>query len=223
MKRITKKSVTLLLSVFMLTLLLGMSASAKTYENKIIAAKNLYKKILLTACPKDDLVSFKISNKIGKLSVSKTKRNGWIALYLKPKKTGKTTVTLKFKDPETGETHTNKMKVTVYNYKNPFKSFKIGKKNYASKFKKRQTVEKVGPASGKLKIKLKKGWKIKSILHQDMSSTVLRSTKVKNKQFIDLTSKAYITIILKNKKYGIEECFSLLRFAAPRSKLADIL
>jgi len=58
-----------------------------------------------------------------------------------------------------------KIKVTVHKYVSPVKTFKIGKKDYASLFKKdgSPTRKLKGKVSGKLQIKAKKGWKIEYI------------------------------------------------------------
>ena len=102
---------------------------------------------------------------------------------------------LSYKVKKNGKTVTYKIKLCVY--KNPFKTLKVGNANYKSQFS-------VGDYStllkgkGKVKIKLKKGWKVKSIKVQGGGSNW---RKLKKGEQVDIEHKHSLRITLKNTKY----------------------
>ena len=86
----------------------------------------------------------------------------------------------------------------VKKYVNPVKSFKIGKKEYAKKFKKRELCNlSVKTLKGKLKIVPAKNWKIKKINLNYIKSGNMLTKKVKNGQKI---KGVEVWVTLKNKK-----------------------
>ena len=96
------------------------------------------------------------------------------------KKPGKTTLSYKWK----GKKH--KVRITVKKYHNPLKSLKIGSKQYKGKFDKYATnvfwtYESGGSADsylkGKIKVKPKKNWKVKSIKYLKWNSEGLGKVK----------------------------------------------
>ena len=75
---------------------------------------------------------------------------------------GTSTVTYDVK--ANGKTYHKKTIVTIKKYQNPFSLYKIGTKKYTGYFDEGQdTFVKSKKVKGKLKIKVKKGWKIKKI------------------------------------------------------------
>lgn len=111
-------------------------------------------------------VYFPVGTKLSKIKVSqksikvkKETRDGIPYLSIRAKKAvkGKVSLTAAYK----GKKQNYKIKVTAVKYRNPFKSFKIGKTDYAKKFKKEAvtfTLKK--GVSGKLSIKMNKGFKL---------------------------------------------------------------
>ena len=123
-------------------------------------------------------------------------------LYVILKKAGKTTIHLVATPVGSSEAKTYDINVKVEKYVNPLKTFKIGKKNYAKKFKKDDfwMVDKK-KVSGKLKLKAAKGWKIVSIQKQ-IDSDLMTVTKIKNNKKVTLKRGQSIYVNCKNKKSG---------------------
>ena len=91
---------------------------------------------------------------------------GWTSpelVRLQPKKPGKVTVTCKYKYK--GKVYTEKIKVSVYKYKNPVSSLKIDGKELRGKFSKKLTIKHgfKNLKKAKVVIKAADGWKIQSI------------------------------------------------------------
>jgi len=84
-----------------------------------------------------------------------------VYIGISPKNPGKSTITFNYKYG--GKTYKGKVKVTVLDYENPFKSIKIGSKNYSSRFRNQQRIEVDKALSGKLTINLKKGYTLQSL------------------------------------------------------------
>ena len=80
------------------------------------------------------------------------------AVAILPKKAGTTTITFKVK--YNGKTIKGKTKFIARKYSSPLKSFKVGSKNFTSKFKKTGHLQVDKALKGKLSIKLKSGYKI---------------------------------------------------------------
>ena len=101
---------------------------------------------------------------------------------------------------------TYKLKLCVMKYSNPFKTFKIGKKNYASHYKGNTFTELEKPVKGKLKLSVKKGWKISKIYHYYGYEG---KKKIRNNKKIELNTADSVEVILQNKKYGASTTFTL--------------
>ena len=131
------------------------------------------------------------------------------SLRVEPKKKGTAVVTFDVIKNDGSVVHYS-CTVKVYAYTNPFKSFKIGSKNYAAKYKK--TFIKLGSderfsaygvkqaVSGKLNVKLNKNWKIDG--NQKMSYSWLFSGKdpilQKNGKKVSLKKGDSLLFSLKN-------------------------
>lgn len=103
---------------------------------------------------------------------------------------------------------TNGNKTTyVYNYKvvkyrNPFKTIKVGKKNFKNKYNKTYIYLQPKAISGKLNIKVKKGYKIQKITRNaDFNQMIKKIKNGKKYNFNKLPES--IIIKVKDKKNGI--------------------
>ena len=137
-------------------------------------------------------------------------------LGLDLRKAGKATVT--FDALVSGKTYKYKSVVNVVKYENPFKTLKIGSKNYASKFKNGEVnnwaESSKGTLKGKLNIVPKKNWKIQSINYFERAvGQQGRWKKIKKGAKINLTAKRgnRVSIVMKNRKTGIEHRISINR------------
>lgn len=83
--------------------------------------------------------------------------------YISIKKPGKAVLTVRAE--KNGKYKTYKIKVTVKKYSNPLKKLKIGSKDLTKKFNKKNEYATMNkkPLEGKLRIKVKSGYKIKKI------------------------------------------------------------
>lgn len=125
------------------------------------------------------------------------------------KKAGTTKVS--FKLTVDGKSYNCSTTVKLVNYTNPFKSIKVGKKNYTSKFnikggqdKLNYNVIKNGVFKGKLQISLKSGWKLVK-MYKVKPVSGAKKTTVKNNTTINLGKKYILGIVVKNTKTGVYE------------------
>ena len=211
--------------VLLLSLLMGMSASAKTFtfkETELITKKG---KILdggktltvrLNSAGIFNASNARSSNK--KVLTVKLAAKG-AGMTVRLKKPGKATVSMKgiYGRYSTTKTVDIKYIYTVIRYVNPFKSLKIGDKQMASLFNNStsETAALTG-LSGPLEIRLRKGWKLKSVNYipdgtneddewgQDVSnhspvsftgaggeiSIILRNTKLKRSMYFSISDSA---------------------------------
>ena len=191
MKKKSRKWITLVLMAAVFTLLAGMSAFAKTHkETKGVPYGQ--REYFVYSGPASGISKVKSSNK-KVASVTTRKEGADVEVCLKLKKQGMTNLSYKVK--KNGKTVTYKIKLCVY--KNPFKTLKVGNANYKSQFNggDYSTLE-IG--KGKVKIKLKKGWKVKSIKVQGGGSNW---RKLKKGEQVDIEHKHSLRITLKNTKY----------------------
>ncbi len=119
--------------------------------------------------------------------------------YIKIKKPGKTTITFKAKAKGSKKYVKKTIKVKAPNkYVRPVASLKIGKKNYASKFTKYDSFGSTKPLKGKVNIKAKKGWKVKSIRY--WNSDTNKEKKIKNKSKVNIDNGFLVITFKKNGK-----------------------
>ena len=198
MKKNIKNRIALVLMVITFSLLGSMAASAKTYKATVGVPINWSNEYYLYTGPKSGISKVKSSNKkVGTVVTKKAEYGDTandISVYLKLKKTGKTTVTYKVK--ENGKTKSYKTKLVVYKYKNPFKTLKVGKVNYKSDFKGCDYSTRES-SKGKITVKVKKGWKVKGIYARSAGS---KWKKLKKNATVDIAKKHSVMISLKNKK-----------------------
>ena len=132
------------------------------------------------------------------------------------KKPGKATVTFTVYK-KSGAKKSYKMKIKAVKYQNPFKSVKIGSKEYRSKFKNDVEYE-LEMGSGKYKVSVvpAKGWKIEKITHGwygldendefDFSNPIEK--KIKNKGTISISKNktiSWLNFYMYNTKTGCKE------------------
>ena len=119
-------------------------------------------------------------------------------LEVEAKKPGKTTLTYKFK----GKKH--KVKIRIYKYRNPVASFKVGGKQYKSRYNKKQIIDfgtkRITLPAGKVKVVPAKNWKLKTI---DFTWAGAGKT-IKNGGKMPKNAE-YMTVTLRNKKTKVEQ------------------
>lgn len=119
-------------------------------------------------------------------------------IQLLPKKPGKSRVTFQYAGKKFST------KVTIKNYANPCKSFKVGKKDYAKKFDKTFEYGKKGYEKGKAKVSItpKKGWKIISMYAGQGETN--GAIQIKNNTVVDMDDPLAVRVgaNFKNKKTG---------------------
>lgn len=120
--------------------------------------------------------------------------------YLKTKKPGKATLTFYGALPGSGTSDQMTLKVTVYKWVKPCKTFKVGSKSYSKKFNNKNYYGASKKVSGKLVVKARKGWKITYIgKFIDKKNKMVR---IKNKRKVTL--KKYDEIYVEFKKKGTQ-------------------
>lgn len=121
-------------------------------------------------------------------------------IWFYPRKAGKTVIS--FKVVNKGKTTTLKTKVTVKKYQKPCTSFKVGSKEYASKFKKEAFYYGKKPIGRKkISVKAAKGWTVSGISVSYGDNT---TKKIRNKSYITFSADSgvdtEIWVEFKNKK-----------------------
>lgn len=151
----------------------------------------------ITANPGVKIKNLKCSDKkIVKATVHKSGQYRRVHFYAKKQGTAK--VTFDLTDGETTKSYS--VKIKVYEYENPFATFKVGNTSYKAKFNKRwYYVIKKKDLSGKVSIKAKTGYQIVKIQTCDYYS---RKT-IKNGKKINIKNGyGQLIVTYKNKKYG---------------------
>lgn len=167
----------------------------------------------------------------GKVSTSNSKvltaKNSYGSLNLSIKKAGTSVISYTIKDYDKNAKVKVKDTVKVYNYTNPVKSFKIGKKQLASKFKSSPFCPTSKGLKGKLSVTLNKGWKLISVRQAASGSAprlMLDSlmnrkvSKLSNGKTVDV-KKGAIQITVYNTKQKYYSCIILGQ--APEGNLSD--
>lgn len=143
-------------------------------------------------------------------------------LYVVAKKAGTTTISLVATAAGCTEEQTYQFEFSARKYVNPLKTIKIGKTNYAKKFNKISAFAKKGKKlSGKLTVKVKKGWKIKKIQRVNMNQAYYTFKTIKNNRKVTLKGKIpqAVLVIAKNKKNG-DEIYIMLECVSKESWFA---
>ena len=102
------------------------------------------------------------------------------------------------------KTYKYSMTITVKKYTNPFKSFKLGNKEFASKFNKKTYVPYILKGSKTVKIVPKKDWKLVSI--RGLTRPGAKPVIIKNGAKISVKDDYWhICVMMKNKKTGVAQ------------------
>ena len=119
--------------------------------------------------------------------------------YLLVKKKGKATITIYAKKDGTSEYKKYIVSVKTFNYTNPFKTYKIGKKDYKDKYNKKIHYG-AGAIKGKINIKAAKGWKLVRI--EKMGTHDDDFVKVKNGSSVKIPQMGEVRVTMKHKASG---------------------
>ena len=151
---------------------------------------------------KKDITKLKSSNK-NVATVKKVSEQYRIGVLITPKKTGKTTISFKFK--HNNKTYSFKMVVTVKKYVNPFKSFKIGSSSFEEYLDSAEHTEAINAhvplkktlKKQKLNFMLKPGWEIQEIA---LFHGGKWNWTIKNGQKITIQKNDEIDFLIKDPK-----------------------
>ena len=199
------------LAVVMLASCFVVVGAPKAYADSAKVVKYAKTVKISTGSPE---IYFDMSNKVKKIKKVKVTSSNKSVLkvvdsaFLEVKKAGTSTLTIKVTD-KSGHVHKYKSTVKVYKYKNAFKSFKIGKKQLRTKFKKYTNAwfDYGKLKSGKINITPASGWKLVSIKYEAYIGDKHYKKTIKNKSKINLDKNGdyEITVKMKNKKTGLKE------------------
>lgn len=143
---------------------------------------------------KSKITDLKSSNgNVAAVAISKSPFYKYVQLVVDPLNPGKTNISFKVKYGN--KTKKLSLKVTVKKYENACASFKIGSKDFASKFRKGMFTTVSNPKkSKKISIKAKKGWKLKAIRLNTKNgkiTTIKNGTAVKLKKYMQIYADFY--------------------------------
>ena len=140
-------------------------STSSTVVTSMKSNNDTYRSISSSKSPSKKISNAKSSNEaVATVEVNSFKNSGknYYSLAINLKAAGSTNISFKW------GSKSYKIKYTVKKYANPLKKFKIGSKNYASGFapakQQYQTgvvIAKTKSLTGKLQVKLAKGWKLK--------------------------------------------------------------
>lgn len=159
------------------------------------------------------VLSFKSSNeKVIKAWTEKDDYDDWVYPMLNLKKPGTAKLTLTYESDAKKYNYT--VKVKVIKYQNPFKTFKIGNKNYASAFNKVNSwgvaskMPKLKNGTYKFKLKPNKNFSVKTAKLQQTAGKTVKNVNIKNAKKIKITKDAYFSFMMKYKNMEITNiCF----------------
>lgn len=201
MKKNRKTRIVLLLMMTAFTLLAGMNTSAKTISKKVNAPVSLSNEYYIYSGPASRITDVTSSNTKTGVIVTENDESD-VNVYLKIKKTGYTN--LSYKITKNGNTDTYKIRLHVYRYKNPFQTLKIGKFSYKSQFN-NSDYSTLMKGKGKVQVKVKNGWQLKSVKVMFKGSSGWRD--LKRGEAVDIAKKNSLQVIVKNRKYGYSISF----------------
>ncbi len=199
----TKRKRSLLLTVLVLTVMFGV-LEPKAAAAPELSEKNVtymvadpvpsYSLDIMGVTKKSKITGLKSSKgNVAAVAISKSPFYKYVQLVVEPLNPGKTNISFKVKYGN--KTKKLSLKVTVKKYENACASFKIGSKNYASKFGKGMFVTAKNPKkSQKISITAKKGWKLMGIRLNTKNgkiTTIKNKTTVKMKKYMQIYADFY--------------------------------
>ncbi len=190
--RHTRRMIMLLLTVLALTGVCGVLApkaaaprlSSREATYFALDPPALFTIDIIGATSKSQIAELKSSrNDVATVEIEKNPRySKYVRLVVEPRSPGKTTVSFKVKYGS--KTKKLTFRATVRKYENVCASFKVGSKNYASKFNKKMFVTAGNPKkSRKISVEAKKGWKL---LHIRLYTKNGRETLIDNNTTVNL-------------------------------------
>lgn len=199
-RHIGKRLISLLTLSLLLCILFGMNACAarkpKFPKEVMLLSGNSVGFEVMDSVKTDKILKLKSSNpKV--VTAADEVYSGGHYIDLIPKKAGTATVSFTVKR-KNGKTYSLKTKVKVYNYENPVSKFSIGKKDYTKLFNKKyiNSVKAKPAIKGKLKITMKKGYKLTGLYWVETKTG--KPKKIKNGSNITLDAKHHIRVEYKN-------------------------
>ena len=233
MKKLTQSKITLFvalliavlsLSIFPAKKISAMEMSIPSKSGKTVCCMMVDKKNTEYGIYGEDLrklphgknmtvLSFKSSNeKVIKAWTKKYDFDKKTYPVLKLRKSGTAKLTLTYKSGSKRYNYT--VKVQVIKYQNPFKTFKIGNKNYASVYNKVNmygaTLRMPTLKNGTYKFALKpnKNFTINTAKLQQTYGNTARNVNIKNAKIVKITKDAYFMFMMKYKNMDIVNvCF----------------
>ena len=207
-KKVLMVLMAIMLAIPVLTITEVEAATPKAKGVKIISAGSSYE--LEIKLPK------KLKQKQVKMSKSKSSNEKVISVpvgYYNSKtgiysisgyslKSGKAKISFNLKVKN--KTYKYSMTITAKKYVNPFKSFKLDKKEFAAKFNKKTYVPYILKGSKTVKIVPKKNWKLVSI--KGLTGPGAKPVIIKNGDKISINDGYWhICVTMKNQKRGITQ------------------
>ena len=154
------------------------------------------------------VLSFKSNNtKVIKAWAEKSDADKKTYPRLKLKKPGTAKLTLTYKSGSKKYKYT--VTIKVIKYQNPFKTFKIGKKNYAYVFNKvnmyggTDKMPELKNGTYNFEVKPNKNFSIKSAKFQQTVGKKVKNVNIKNAKKIKITDSAYFEFLMKYKNMDI--------------------
>ena len=201
MKHTKKRAVKFLLAAFALISAFGAAMTANAAAPKLSTGKvTTYvggvTEVTIKGVKTQDFIDNKVSIEAEGFNYSvasvyggpgaKMTSNCVVSILGNKKGKTKATITVRYGD-NLEQKKDLKLNVTVNKYTNPCASLKIGKKNYASKFKKKTYTDITLPKkSAKISVKPKKGWKLSRIFSlKFLGPANTKVVKIKNNKKLD--------------------------------------
>ncbi len=144
----------------------------------------------------DKVTSVKSSNPKVVAAKKITFNEGVPGIQITPKKVGSSKVTIKIK--RNGKTYTSTRTDYVLKYTNPFKSVKVGNKEYVKSFDKTHSPNIAFRGSKKVSVKTKSDWKVRSIWTYNNKDGKIKSYK--NNKTVNTKNTTQLSIELQNTK-----------------------
>lgn len=209
MKGRKRRIFALVLTVFMLTGLFGVlepQAAAPELPIKkatyfAIDPPTLFAIDIIGVTQKSQITGLKSSkSSVASAEIEKNPRySKYVRLVVEPKSPGKTTISFRVKYGKS--TKKLNFKATVKKYVNSCASFKVGSKDYASKFKKGMFTTVSNPQkSQRISVKAKKGWKLQNIRLYTKGG---KETVIDNNQTVNLKNFRQIYADFYNGKADV--------------------
>ena len=211
MKNIVRR-ISVLVLVF--TIVITCMSAFNTQSADAASGRPLPEKVSYIVLPDKNMNKIKLTGKftynISKCSSSKKSvaavKGKSSKAYILVKKAGSTDLKLKAKKKGADKYSTYKASVTVYEYTNPFKTYRIGKKSFKKRYDSSLLYGTSGVLKGKVTIKAAEGWKLVSI--SKMGPDDDDFIKIKNGSSVKIPQMGEVRVVMKHKASGQKVTFS---------------